>query len=221
MSQRLWLPPELVYELLSFVPSAFLGARHLLRTNAILYWLIIGGKYANKWRHPYLVGEREAHWANYRIGSIKRRPLCPRIHRNNFPIFCLNVWHYGRFRANDISDFQAILILDRSRFPPWFNMRRLRRELCSRINERSHEWTGVMLSCRPFHHPSLEYDTLRMTFACVRDELFHATACEPAGISGEQNDICKKVHQILEMAGKFSAIFSSFFLLACEIRNEQ
>uniref|UniRef100_A0A183BJT6 Uncharacterized protein n=3 Tax=Globodera pallida TaxID=36090 RepID=A0A183BJT6_GLOPA len=173
LHQRRWLPRELAYELLLFVPGTFCGARHLLTTSAIIFRLISGGKYANNWRRSYDVMDRESVYRSRQIGALNKRPLLPRIHRHQLPSPWFNFHNYAFYREDNIMTLQVILILDRRFFSSALDFIRLRENFCRRVDEElSLPWIGLVQRADAWHEPTQEYDLLIINYFPVGDEQF-------------------------------------------------
>uniref|UniRef100_A0A914IA92 Protein kinase domain-containing protein n=1 Tax=Globodera rostochiensis TaxID=31243 RepID=A0A914IA92_GLORO len=126
--QQLRLPRELIYEQISFLPSADCRARRLLITNSLLHTAIAHGKNANNWRRPVPAKGKEAAYLYKSVEGINVRPLLPRIHTQEehfpFPIGQFHKYAMPTTENSGILQYKmgVLLFIDEQIVPPPMTM---------------------------------------------------------------------------------------------------
>ncbi|KAI3417244.1 hypothetical protein GPALN_014981 [Globodera pallida] len=119
--QRLFLPRELIYELLPFVPGGTVWwARRPLIASALLYRFIVGGKNAKNWRQAYDIRVRENEFFERQMGPHNTFCFLPRTHNVNLPVnmenlSLANLFQYAH-QSGDRLIWTVVLITDDRKF---------------------------------------------------------------------------------------------------------
>uniref|UniRef100_A0A183CES0 Autophagy-related protein 9 n=1 Tax=Globodera pallida TaxID=36090 RepID=A0A183CES0_GLOPA len=176
--QPLWLPPELVYELTLFLRSW--GRIHLLSTSAVLFRVLTFGKAKNRLQ-VFSIKARERSYRHRNVGPTGVRPLLPRIHSVELPPIISNFPHYAQNLELGGTGFQAILMLDPTRFPPNINFdHHFRWHFCNQLNGfLTTHWGGGIMTCDALHIETEDYDLCSIKAAYDEDDtlLDHLRNC--------------------------------------------
>ncbi|KAL3093037.1 hypothetical protein niasHS_004426 [Heterodera schachtii] len=146
--QRIWLQPELIYELLLFMqPDKVWSVRRLLRISAIFYRLISGSKKVENWRKPHSVLDRflmarESEYSYKILKPLDKYPvLMRRFSAEGLPFtsidpytansyFKLDETSEGPGSPNRLLKFQVLVLLAKSSIPEKNGL------LCKRLNSK-------------------------------------------------------------------------------------